>query len=285
MTTNSLISERDQFLSRYPEKTMSIRGTDWGVIDTGGNGPCLLMLPGTLGRADIFWQQIEALKDRARLISLSYPDSWSLEDWSQDIVALLQQLGVKKTAVVGSSLGGYLAQFFARTNEERCTTLFAANTLSDNAGLTQKPPYSADLENTDISILRRGFGDKVSEWGETHPDQAELVELLLAESNGRIPPEHLRARLICLKEAPPLPSCPLDLKKIIVIEAADDPLIPEPMRQGVREALNPQATFRFIEGGHFPYLAQPEKYTSILEEGLGLPVTGPNWGDGKSRSL
>ncbi len=283
MTTNSLISARDQFLARCPEKSMSIRGTDWGVIDTGGIGPCLLMLPGTLGRADIFWQQIDALKDRARIISLSYPDSWSMEDWSQDIAALLDQLAVTRTAVVGSSLGGYLAQFFARTNEERCTTLFAANTLSDNSQIKQNPPYSADLENTDIDILRRGFGDKVSEWGETHPEQAEMVELLLAESNGRIPPEHLRARLICLKEAPPLPSCPLDLKKVFVIEAADDPLIPEPIRQGVRDALNPDITFRFSDGGHFPYVVHPEKYTSILEEGIGLTVTGPNWGDGETR--
>lgn len=285
MTTNSLMAARDQFLTRHPEKNLHINGNDWGVIDTGGGGPVLLMLPGTLGRADIFWQQIDALKDRARILSLSYPDSWDMEGWRQDIMALLDQLSVEKAAVIGSSLGGYLAQYIAATNPERCSTLFAANTLADNSAIKQNPPYSADLEMTDIAILRRGFGDKVAQWGVDHPDQAELVELLLAESDGRIPPEHLRARLICLKEAPPLPNAAPDIDKILVIEAADDPLIPETIRAGVRDALDPEITFRFTSGGHFPYVVHPQKYTAILEEGLGLNITGPDWGTEKTRSL
>jgi maspardin len=69
----------------------------------------------------------------------------------------------------------------------------------------------------------------------------------------------------------------------VTVETEDDPLIPDDMRQSVRARLKPEVAYRFLWGGHFPYVIRPEFYTSLLEETLNLGLTGPQWGKGGLR--
>lgn len=278
--TNPLIAARDAFAARHPEDRFVRDGRDWGVIDTGGAGPALLLIPGTLGRADIFFAQIEALAPRLRVLSVSHPAGGGLADWIGDLAALMDARGIGQAAVLGSSLGGYMAQALAGWHPERVSHLFAANTLPTVRGLETRPPYSSDLQTAPIDELRAGFGRGLTAWGETHPDQRDIVALLLAEIAGRIPAPELRARLQVLKTAPELPPCPLPADRITVIDAEDDPLIPPDWRAAVRARLRPGAAFRFLSGGHFPYLARPALYTALIAAQLGLEPLPAAWGTG-----
>ena len=56
------------------------------------------------------------------------------------------------------------------------------------------------------------------------------------------------------------------------------------MRVAVRERLKPGTAYRFLHGGHFPYVARPDLYTSMLEAIMNLEQTGPDWGAGEERS-
>jgi maspardin len=275
---NILIEERDEFAADFPENRVILNGRDWGMIDTGGDGPVLLLIPGTLGRADVFWKQIRALAGRVRIVALSYPDSRGVADWARDVVALLDQIGVERATVLGSSLGGYVAQYFAESYPLRINKLIAANTLHSVVGLDQLKPYSLDLEATPIEELRAGFSVGLKAWAKAHPDQGDLVDLLLTEASGRITEAELRARLVALKVGPELPPVSLDPANIVVIEADDDPLISAAMRAGVRARLLPGVTYRFTSGGHFPYIARSADYTALLEQVMGLTVNGLDWG-------
>lgn len=284
--TNALIASRDRFAAAHPEQRVSLNGREWGVVELAGDGPCLLLIPGTLGRADIFWQQMTALEGRARILSVSYPDSGGVAEWADDLVALLDQRGIAKTAVLGSSLGGYLAQYIAAVHPDRVTRLIAANTLYDTAPAKQSPPYVSDLDAAPIDELRVGFGRGLNAWADSHPDQREMIELLLAEVGGRIPEAELRSRLKGIKNAPTLPPVKVASDNIVTIEGADDPLIPPFMREEVRAALQPVVSYRFESGGHFPYTVRPDHYTAILEEQLGLvPAGSTAWGSEATRAL
>lgn len=122
-------------------------------------------------------------------------------------------------------------------------------------------------------------------WAETHPDQVDLIDLLLVEVAGRILELELRARLMALQVGPELPPVTLDAVGIVTIEVDDDPLIPTAMRAAVRSQLSPGVACRFSSGGHFPYVAWPADYTALLEEILGLSVTGPDWEQEAERVL
>lgn len=282
--TNPLIQSRDRFADQYPEHRIDLGGRDWGYRDV-GQGAALLLIPGTLGRGDIFWNQIEALQDRVRIITVSYPDSGGVAEWAADMAQLLDQLNIETALVLGSSLGGYLAQYVAAQHPARVTRLLAANTLHSVVGLDQRMPYALDLHQAPIADLRAGFGTGLAAWRQAHPDQADLVELLLGEAGGRILEPELRARLSALKTGPELPAISMDSANIVTIEADDDPLIPTEMRAAVRARLNPSVAYRFLSGGHFPYVARAAEYTALLEQVLGLPGQGPNWGTTQERSL
>lgn len=278
--TNPLISARDAFARAHAEVRATLNGRDWGVTDTGA-GPALLLLPGTLGRGDIFWQQIGSLRD-LRVIAVSYPGSGGLADWVRDLTALLDARGVTQTAVLGSSLGGYVAQYLAAVQPGRVSHLFAANTLASTQGIDARPPYSLDLWTTPIDEVRQGFGRAMQAWGQVHPEQGDLVDLLLAEASGRVPEAEMRARLDALKTAPALPAPTLPASACTVIESADDPLIPPPLQAGVRDRLAGAGVFRFAWGGHFPYVVRPDLYTGLIRARMGLAPMPDVWRGGQA---
>lgn len=276
--SNPLIADRDAFSAAYPEQRVTLNGREWGVIEAGEQGPVLLLVPGTLGRGDIFWQQIRALKDRARILAVTYPAGGGVAEWADDLKALLDQRGVDRATVLGSSLGGYLVQYFAATYPDKVVRLLPANTLVSTEASRSRPPYTSDLDTAPVEELRAGFAMGLGAWREAHPDQADLVKLLLAEVGGRIPEIELRSRLNGIKKAPPLPKLDFPKDKIATIEGDDDPLISKEMREEARALLQPGTSYRFAWGGHFPYVVRPDLYVSLLETELGLPVTGEGWG-------
>ena len=281
---NALIASRDRFSAARPERAERLGGRRWGAVEAGEGGPALLMLPGTLGRADIFWRVIEPLSRRARVLAVTYPSTHDLAQWAGDLMRLLDRRGIERAFVLGSSLGGYLAQWIAGRHGDRCAGLIAGNTLRDATLLRILPAYAPDLETTPVAVMRARFESTLAARAAADPSQAELSALLMAEASGRIPARHLRARLLALRDAPALPASAVPRERIFVIESADDPLIPPPMRDEVRAALRPAATFRFLRGGHFPYVLRPDLYAAAVEEALGLeaPGAGP-WGGAEER--
>ena len=268
--TNPLVQSRDQFSAQNLEQRQVINGRDWGVLQIGDTGPALVLMPGTLGRADIFWNQIEALGGRVRILALSYPEQGGIEDWCTDIAELMRMRGFDSATILGSSLGGYVAQYFAATYPELTDNLVAANTLPSVAFLSEVPPYSNDIANMARAELIQGFSDGLTKWAVDEPHRRDLVELLLMEVFGRIPDGEMRARLLALKEGPELPPVTLDKSRIFTVESLDDRLIPEAVRDGVRARLAPVRCEKFTHGSHFPYITEPAAYTAMLVEILRL---------------
>jgi len=265
---NPLLASRDRFTSQHPERRVRVSGREWGVVRVGASGPKLILLPGTLGRADIFWQQIKPLHGRAQILALSYPASGGLEDWAADVAALMAQEDMQGAVVLGSSMGGYLAQYLAATRPALFSGLIAANTLASVKGIDQAMPYALDLDATPIADLRQGFTTGLAQWAAPHPNAA-LSALLLGEVESRIPAGELVARLKLLKYAPELPAPALPQSRTFIIDVGDDHLISAPMRAQLRAAL-PAKAFHFATGTHFPYVTRPAEYTAILEQVLGL---------------
>lgn len=283
--TKTLIQKRDEFSAAYPEKRLRINGREWGLTRIGEEGPVLVLIPGTLGRGDIFFQQMLALKQRARLLAVTYPSSGGIVDWAADIIGLIRAEGMQNAVVLGSSLGGYLAQYIAAVYPADIGGLVAANTLVSVDGIDRMMPYALDLINTPIAPLRRGFADGLLGWtGPDHP-YAELAALLLTEVGGRIPEAELRARLNAMKMAPHLPEQSLPKRLISIVESGDDHLINPAMQMALKTRLPHGRCYTFDWGSHFPYATRPDDYTAMLMEVLGLSKSGDHWPKGSASRL
>lgn len=281
----TLVQRRDAFAARHPESKLQVNGRDWGGIRVGDAGPALVLIPGTLGRADIYFQQMADLQGKARILALSYPDRGSIADWSDDIADMIAAQGLQGAVVSGSSLGGYLAQFLAAKHGDLLGGLVAANTLASVVGIDRALPYSLDLLAVPIADLRKGFTDGLATWTSADHPYRELAELLLAEVAGRIPEGELRARLNALKTAPVLDRPSLPPEAISIVESGDDHLIRPPMQMQLRESLPHGRLYRFNWGSHFPYLTRPDDYTALLAEVLGLASAGSHWPTGAQNRL
>ena len=90
------------------------------------------------GSYDIWWQQIEALKGEYRIISLTYPAVGSLAEMEKGVLAILDKEGVSNFNLMGTSLGGYFAQYPVARHPDRIQKAVFANTFPPNELIKEK---------------------------------------------------------------------------------------------------------------------------------------------------
>ena len=95
--------------------------------DVHGEGPPLILI-GRLGFGRWgFFKQIPALSRHFRIITFDVRGEQDLDhgvaDLSVNVVALLEHLGVRKAHVLGTSLGGFVAQELALKRPDRVDRL------------------------------------------------------------------------------------------------------------------------------------------------------------------
>src|SRR3954462_745131 len=97
--------------------------------DEAGRGPALLVLHGGLGDSGLWEPVVPFLAEGFRVIrtdlrffgrSTGPAAPWS---WVDDVVGVLDELGIERTALVGLSLGGKLALDVAVGHPERLSAL------------------------------------------------------------------------------------------------------------------------------------------------------------------
>ncbi len=228
----------------------------------------MLLLHGMGGGYDIWWQQIEALRQHYRVISATYPPVHSLAGLSRGITAILNQERVTRFNVVGSSLGGILAQYLVAEQPGRIQKAVFANTLPPNDILAKKTKISGRLlpflpEWMVMRNLRKTTAKAI------YPasGNSELVAAYMMEqSHGMMRKAQFVARFHCVLDYFQPPDQKASNVEILIIEADNDPLVEKTLREMLKTTY-PFATVKTLQGvGHFPYLNRAEKYTKILEE-------------------
>ena len=83
------VASLQSFRAAYPPESLQVGGLDWQYI-TAGDGPkTIVFLHGMTGSYDIWWQQILALKDEYRVVSMTYPAAGTLAQMDAGLSAIL----------------------------------------------------------------------------------------------------------------------------------------------------------------------------------------------------
>lgn len=122
------------------EQILHVNGIDLHVTDTGSGEP-LLMLHGATVDATAERYEIEALADSHRVIApdlrghgrSTRPTDFTLLDHVHDMIALLDASGIERTAVLGVSMGSYVAQALALAVPQRIQKLILVAATSHGA--------------------------------------------------------------------------------------------------------------------------------------------------------
>lgn len=253
------------FRTDNPPRTLVVDGTPWEYLAVGKGNQTILFLHGMTGSADIWWQQIESFKANYRVIAVTYPAVDSLAGMEKGVLAILDREGVTKFNMVGTSLGGYFAQYLLAKHPDRVQKVVFANTFPPNDLIKQKNGTIGSLipylpEWLVMKVLQGSFQNSI------YPASGN-DELTLAFLNeiiqGRMRKAQVAARYRCVVEKFELPVN--TRTPILIIEASNDPLVEPALRQQLRETY-PDAKVVTVSNGHFSYLATPDFYNQQLKE-------------------
>lgn len=253
----------EQLRSTWPLSRVRVQGGDVDVVRTGGTGAPVILLPGAQGTAETFYKQLLGWGGRRPLVSVTYPpltDGAALADF---VAALANALDAERFDLVGTSLGGYIAQWVAARHPARVDRLVVGNSFCDPA-----PAQSADKRRAldrDAGVIKAEALARI----EGAPD-SELKSVQLDLMGRCQPAATLRARMLAVQLAVPVPPLGVPDERILLLECDDDPLIPAPMRAALRHKHPGARHVALPTGGHYPYITQADAYGAAVGAFLGL---------------
>jgi len=251
---------------RNPLKRFQAGRITWRYHDEGAGGEVILFLHGMGGSGDIWFQQIEALKDRFRCIAVTYPPLPTLDTLRSGILGILEQEKFSRVNVVGSSMGGYLAQFLAGTDPALIKKVVLGNTFPPNDLISRRARMGVRyLPWVPEWAILAGVRRNTSRLLYPASGNSELVNAYLYEQTcGAMRKQDFIARCACLCQSFRPPN--LDALGIpaLIIASDNDPMV-EPGVQALLKRTYPSAAVKiFADAGHFPYLNRPEEYNQAL---------------------
>lgn len=242
------------------------------AVVSGREGAPAVVLSNSLGSTHRMWDaQLDALEARLRVVRYDtrghgdspVPDGpYSIDDLTDDVVALLDRLGIERAHVIGLSLGGMTAMRLAARNPDRvdriallCTgaQLPPASAWSERAGLVRAEGSAAVA----AAVVERWF---TPGYLAAHPDARIELEHMVAAT----PAEGYAGCCEAIAE--------LDLREqlssitapTLAIAGADDPATP-PVRLEEIAARIPDSKLLVVrQAAHLANAEQPGIITPAL---------------------
>lgn len=254
------------FRAATPVRHLAADGQAWEYVLVGDGPDTVVFLHGLSGAHDIWWQQLEALAATHRTIAVTYPTVRTLSELSAGVIAILDAHQVATATIVGSSLGGYLAQYLLQHHPERIDRAVFANTFPPNDQLGDTHRLRAVVgrylpERVVAAALRDSNARNVVPASHDAPlvtayltEQAQapgLKRRLLARYHTVIEPFEIAA---------PAPGG----RPVLLLQSDNDPLIDAGLRATLRSTYPSAEVHTFVGGGHFPYLDRPGAYSAVL---------------------
>ena len=265
---SDIVASLQNFRAAHPPKMIGVDGVKWEYAAFGEGEETILFLHGMTGAYDIWWRVMDELQMEYRVISVTYPAVDSLEEMSAGALAILDAEGVDKANIVGTSLGGYFAQYLVANHPDRISHAVFSNTFPPNDLIKEKNGTIGALipflpEWLVIDVLRGSFVESI--YPASGNDELTLA-FLLELSYGRVSRAQVAGRYRCVVEKFDAPNPDALGIPVMIIEADNDPLVEAILREQLKETY-PSAVVHTMSGvGHFPYLKFPEEYAQFLRE-------------------
>ncbi len=262
------------FRAAHTPKTIEVNGVNWEYVSMGEGNETILFLHGMTGAYDIWWHQLDALQENYRVIAVTYPAVDTLAEMEAGVTSILDAEGVDSFNVVGTSLGGYFAQYLVAHHSDRILHAVFSNTFPPNDLIAEKnKSIGAALpflpEWLVIDVLRGSFASSV------YPASGndELTLAFLNEiSYGRMSKAQVVRRFHCVVEKFEPPNLSALNIPVLIIEADNDPLVELTLREQLKVVYPSAEVQTFSNVGHFPYLNRPSEYTEILLKFFSKPL-------------
>jgi pimeloyl-ACP methyl ester carboxylesterase len=265
--------------------SIAMRGTTLHYDDAGPSaGLPVLLIHGHPFNRTLWTPQVEALVAAGHRVITpdlrGYGDSGVeagtvyLADFADDLVGLLDHLGIGQAVVGGVSMGGQIAMELQRGHAHRVRALV----LSDTSAPAETDEGKAFRNRLADRLLAEGMdgyageviGKMLADYNVTAmPDVAERVLRMMRATDPRGAAAALRGRA----ERPDYRDTLAAVRApVLIVVGADDAYTPVADAEAIHE-LVPHAVLTVIDGaGHLPGAEQPGRFNSALLDFLAAQV-------------
>lgn len=258
-----------------------VNGTELHYRDTGNGKDVVLLLHAFPLHSGMWSRQFAALGKKHRVIAPDYrglgksgvsTEASTMELLAQDVRALLQHVRVERAAVVGLSMGGYLAFELYR----QLPALFRGLALCDTKAAADTEEGKAGREKLAKGAIEKGLSwvadEMVPKLLRPQPDPAAVKEVrsLVAEGTPAGVAAALRGMARRPDSTPTLAAiaCPA-----LVVAGEEDQLIPPAESERMAAAIKGARLVKIPGAGHLPNIEVPDAFTKALEDFVaGLPA-------------
>ncbi|MGI5865220.1 MAG: alpha/beta fold hydrolase [Myxococcales bacterium] len=253
-----------------------IEGTKIHLADS-GTGPAVLLLHAFPLSGGMWKKQIAALRASYRVIAPDLPgfggsppptSPASIAGFAALGLGLLDALGVEKAAVVGLSMGGYVALELQAAASERVSALVLCDTKAhadteDGKRAREATAHAVEEEGSTQPLIERLLPNLLSP--AASPELRREVERLIADTSVEGAAAAQRAMAKRRDFTPELGKigCPT-----LVLVGGNDTLSTSAELKGIAQAI-PNARFQTIPGaGHLSNIEKPEAFNAALRSFL-----------------
>ncbi len=127
-------------------KEIEVNNIKWLYYCGGQGSETILFLHGMGGAYDLWWQQVLYFEPKYRVISYTLPPPISsLKQAAEGIEAILKQEKVTSCNLVGTSMGGYIAQYLVQTMPQHISKAVFGNTFPPNDLIKKENRFTSIL--------------------------------------------------------------------------------------------------------------------------------------------
>ncbi|PKP14409.1 MAG: alpha/beta hydrolase [Bacteroidetes bacterium HGW-Bacteroidetes-3] len=258
-----------EFKSRAT-KEIVVDGVSWNYYAGGNGNKTIFFIHGMGGSYDLWWQQIIAFEKDYKVISYTLPASInSLEKASEGIFKILEAEKVDKFYAVGTSMGGYIAQYLVNTIPSRIEKAVFGNTFPPNNLIAKENETKGKVIPYLPEIIISKLGEKkLNEEIVPAAKNSPLLKAFLVSLP--FSKEQFINRYYIVIDKFTAFSDSYNTKRIpkLIIESDNDPLIQPKLQKEIKELYANAEVFTFHNEGHFPYINASETYNKVLRDFL-----------------
>jgi len=251
-------------------KQITVNNVEWNYLTSGKGKETILFLHGMGGAYDLWWQQVIEFEKDYKIITYTLPEEInSLEKASEGILRILETENIDKLNVVGTSMGGYIAQYLVSSIPNRIEKAVFANTFPPNNLIEKVNATKSKVIPYLPEILLSKLGEKKLN-NELIPaaKNSELLKAFLP-SLPFSKKQFMNRFYVVIDKFTATPT-KYEVKRIpkLIIESDNDPLIQPQLRKEIKNLYVDAETYTFKKEGHFPYINASQEYNTVLRNFL-----------------
>ena len=249
------------------------------AYDESGSGLPVVLLHGFPHDRTLWSPQLGAFVDTCRFIA---PDlrgfgesivepPYTVDRYADDVVALLDKLGIDRAVIGGLSMGGYIAFAIWRRHRARVRALVLADT---RAGADTDDARAGRRAQIDLvrsrgaavlaaQIVTKQLGEHTRE---RHPDIVEVIRDMIARS----PVEGIVGALEAMmaRQDSTTTLATIDVPTLVLV-GEDDQLTPVSESKTIHEGIAASRLEIIAGAGHLSSIERPAAFNHVLSEFLG----------------